>query len=98
MTGNRNANKKEEINEREMQIARISPTIINLNWNNWPVYFTTTTLVLIVLRKRNYFLAYVNTQETQWATPVSGVTRGLSQGEQSLSERGPLITVGEPTN
>jgi len=27
MTGNRNANKKEEINEGEMQLARKSPTI-----------------------------------------------------------------------
>ena len=31
MTGNRNANKKEEINEREMQLAKKSPTIINLH-------------------------------------------------------------------
>jgi len=80
MTGNRNTNKKEEINEREMQLARKSPTIINLPWDNWPVCLTTTTVVLIVLRKRNYFRAHVNTQETQCATPVSGVTRGLSQG------------------
>ena len=64
-----------------MQLAKKSPTIINLHLDsNWPVYLTRTTVVLIVLRKRNYFRAYVNTQETQWATPVSGVTRGLSQG------------------
>jgi len=31
MTGNRNANKKEEINERDNQLVRKSPTIINLH-------------------------------------------------------------------
>jgi len=46
----------------------------------------------------NYFHAYVNAQETQWATPVSGVTRGLSRGGQSLAEGGPLVTVGRPTS
>jgi len=55
VTGNRNANKKEEINEGEMQLASVtrnkSPTKINLHWDSWPIYLTTTTVV--VLRKRN---------------------------------------------
>jgi len=41
MTGNRNANKKEEINEWKMQLASVirkkSPTMINLHWDNWSV-------------------------------------------------------------
>jgi len=34
------------------------------------VNLTTATVVLIVLRKRNSFHAYVNRQETRWAMPV----------------------------
>jgi len=67
-TGNRNENKK-EINEGDMQLTAVtwrkSPAVINLHWNNWPVYLTTTAVVLIVLRKRNSFRAYVNRQEMQ---------------------------------
>jgi len=33
-----------------------------------------TTVVLIDLRKRNSFRAYVNRQETHWATPVLSQT------------------------
>jgi len=29
---------------------------------------------------------------------ICGVTRGLSQGGQSLDEEGPLVTVGGPTS
>jgi len=58
---------KKEINEGEMQIASVSrkKIISNLHWDNWPTYLTTTTVVLIVLQKRNYFRAFVNRQEMQ---------------------------------
>jgi len=68
MTGNRNAIKKEEINVGEMQIANVSRKKItnnNLHWDNWLIYMTTTTVVLIVLQKRNSFRAFVNRQEIQ---------------------------------
>jgi len=68
MTENRNANKKEEINEGKMQIASVSrkksAKIINLNWDNWLIHMT-TTVVQIVLQKRNSFHAFVNWQEMQ---------------------------------
>jgi len=40
--------------------------------------------------KKKLFSCLCQYEETQWATPVSGVTRGLSQGEGAkLSWRGP---------
>jgi len=69
--------KKKEINEGKMQIASVTrKKITNKSPNNQStlrqltVNLTTTTVVLIVLRKRNSFRAYVNRQETRWAMPV----------------------------
>jgi len=60
--------KKKQINKGEMQLASVTRKKItiknNLHWDNWPVYLTTTTVVLIVLWKINSFRAYVNRQET----------------------------------
>ena len=68
LTGNGKANKKKQINKGEMQLASVTRKKItiknNLHWDNWPVYLTTTTVVLIVLWKINSFRAYVNRQET----------------------------------
>jgi len=62
--------KQKEISEEEMQIASVSKKKIN---NLHLVYIETidrtTTVVLIVLQKRNYFRAFVDRQEMQQVMP-----------------------------
>jgi len=105
MTGNRNANKKEEINEGEMQIESVSRkkiiNKINLHWDNWLIYLTTTTVVLIVLQKRNYFRVFVNRQEMQQATPVPSQTNSKKLSkilQQIKNDHQPIETTYSKNN
>jgi len=58
MTRNRNANKKEEINEGVMQLASFPrKKITNNNWSALK-QLTATTGVLIVLQKKKFFSSF----------------------------------------
>jgi len=66
MTGNGN---KKEISDGKIKyqvcLGGKSPTILNPHWGSWPMYLTTTTVVLIVLQKRNFFCDFVSRKEMQ---------------------------------